>query len=673
MTTLSPNASRALQREAAGQGPEFAAFKGLQVVLPEAAYARPTLLSFHLRHALEAEWLKLHAVTPELAELAAARAASLFVLAEPDLISEADIAVLPSWVNLMAADTPPEIQSLAQNFNASEEALSLIRAYWPLLGTAESLMETGGDMRLLRDPMTGLNGYGCSHRPRPWAVTFASSTASSSSARGYIAADLERLRVTAALLSGCSRRQPVSRSLSRVRSGIAKVLALPKGSQIVLAASGTDTELLALAMTHLREDAGLPITTIILAPEETGRGVPMAARGLHFALDTALGHNVAREAPIAGFRPDTLISKIALRDEAGAVRPHVAVEADISTVMHEAAAVGRRVILHAVDLSKTGLLAPSLQCLNDLRARFGADFDIVVDACQTRLSPGSLAQYLALDAIVLITGSKFFTGPPFAGAAILSASIAKRLNGGVKLPIGLNSYFGRDEFPARCPAAKTMPQIGNYGLGLRWHAALAEARALFRIPPGRRAEILQCFHVVIHQAIAEQPGLRLLPVPALHRHSEQEPWETCQSIFTFSLPHPTHSGGLLDPAEARSVYFWLNTDLSPYLAPKHRGLASLICHIGQPVALPAPSGQGQFGALRVNAGARLISGEPTHRGLSARLRLGREFADLTAVFDKISLILANWDHLTACNPIPRYRPRQYSLTEQNIRSPVAQH
>ena len=59
---------------------------------------------------------------------------------------------------------------------------------WGLLGPTEWLMEQGGDARLATDPFTGLNGYGCSHRPRPWAVTFASSTASSSSERGYLGA-----------------------------------------------------------------------------------------------------------------------------------------------------------------------------------------------------------------------------------------------------------------------------------------------------------------------------------------------------------------------------------------------------------------------------------------------------------------------------------------------------
>jgi hypothetical protein len=62
------------------------------------------------------------------------------------------------------------------------------------------------------------------------------------------------------------------------------------------------------------------------------------------------------------------------------------------------------------------------------------------------------------------------------------------------------------------------------------------------------------------------------------------------------------------------------------------------------------------GALRVSAGARLISGEPSHRGLRAQARLNREFSDLALVFAKIDLILRQWSLLVAANPTPRYRP-----------------
>ena len=295
---------RKLYIDALRSQPEFLAFRGVPAVLDEAAYQRPALLGFFLRHGLEAAWLCRHGVAPAVAELAAARVAAQFIAAEAELLSPDDRAALPAWVPVMAAEVTPAAGAIAPHFSAGPAEIELVRSVWSLLGTAEALMETGGDIRLARDPRSALNGYGCSHRPRPWAVTFASSTASSSSERGYAAADRARLRNTAALLKGTDRRAAVRTSIEEVRRGIVAAFGLAADTRSVFAASGTDTELLALALTHLAE-AERPILNILIAPEETGRGVPMAARGLHFAVDTALGHDVTFQAPIAGFRGDT--------------------------------------------------------------------------------------------------------------------------------------------------------------------------------------------------------------------------------------------------------------------------------------------------------------------------------------------------------------------------------
>ncbi len=645
---------RQFSLDAARLAPEFAVFRDVAAPLPPAAFQRPALTAFHLRHALEAAWLTQHGAPEALANLAAARAAAQFIQAEAEALAQADRAALPAWVPMMAAEVAPSPADLLCHFSSSPAEIAHLRGIWSLLGTADALMETGGDIRLARDPRLGLNGYGCSHRARPWAVTFASSTASSSSERGFAAADAARLHTTLALLRGTDRRTAIVQSLDAVREGLAHALHLPEGSRIILAASGTDTELLALALTHLG-GADTPITNILIAPEETGRGVPMAARGLHFAVDTARGHDVTFEAPITGFRPDTTLANVPLRLADGALRPESDIEADIAAALTEAIGQGHRVILHALDLSKTGLLAPRPEFLAALRTQFGAAFDIVVDACQTRLSPTALNAYLALDAVILITGSKFFTGPPFAGAAILPAAIAARLNGAA-LPEGLDAYFGRDDFYAPCPAASGLAASGNYGLALRWHAALAEMQAFFATTPASRSAILRAFAETVRTAIAANPALTLLESPPIARNASDEAWERLPSIFTFSLNAPHAPERCLTPAEARAVYLWLNTDLSPLL-PQEAGLAARICHIGQPVPLPQKGSTEKQGALRVSAGARLISGEPSHHALGDAARLTQEFSDLTTVFAKIGLILRHWHLLWAANPEPSYRPR----------------
>lgn len=608
---------------------------------------------------LAGEWLHLIAagVPVTLAGLAAARAAAQFVTAEGFAVSG-----WFNWLEPMAAELAPAPDRLGAVWHVmatrspgapnrlQKAAAERIIALWSILGSTESIMETGGDIRLLRDPQSDLNGYGCSHRPRPWAITFASSTASSVSERGYEAADRARLRITAALLAATDRVAIHAEAVA-VRRAIGHCLGLKRGGAVVLAASGTDSELLALALSHLPA-ADRPITTILLAPEETGSGVPMAAVGHHFAVDTANGHAVSCATPIEGFRADTELVSVPLRDGAGRPRPIPDVDTDIEAAVTAAVTAGRRVILHALDLSKTGLLAPSMDLLRRLRARFGTAFDLVVDACQMRIAPARVRAYLDLEAVVQVTGSKFLTGPPFAGAALLPPTIARRLAAG-RLPQGLDAYFSQGEWPPGVRAARGLPHGTNYGLVLRWRAALAEYRALAAVDDARKTMVIEQFAAAVHHSIDRHGIFILQPMPALARAGGG--WDCLRGIFAFAVRAPDQPDRLLDPVSMRRLYHWLNADCaSLFDEPDDRQLAARICHIGQPVALPDGFG-GQTGWLRVSAGARLISGEPMHHGLAITRRLDREMADLATVFAKIALLRAHWDRVAAADPQPRYR------------------
>ena len=204
-----------------GSRPNSRHFRAPMSAFAASCVHRPALLGFFLRHALESAWLAEHGAPPALAALAAARAAAQFIEAEAEALTPTDRAALPAWVAMMAADVAPSPASLTRHFAANPSEIAHIRAIWSQLGTADALMETGGDIRLARDPRSALNGYGCSHRPRPWAVTFASSTASSSSERGFEAADRARLHTTLALLRGTPRRDAIRASLDAVREGLA--------------------------------------------------------------------------------------------------------------------------------------------------------------------------------------------------------------------------------------------------------------------------------------------------------------------------------------------------------------------------------------------------------------------------------------------------------------------
>jgi hypothetical protein len=61
------------------------------------------------------------------------------------------------------------------------------------------------------------------------------------------------------------------------------------------------------------------------------------------------------------------------------------------------------------------------------------------------------------------------------------------------------------------------------------------------------------------------------------------------------------------------------------------------------------------GALRIAAGARLVSGEPSHAGLTEQQRIHREIGDAGTILEKISLIMREYRTLQAANPRPDFR------------------
>jgi len=525
-----------------------------------------------------------------------------------------------------------------------------------------ALLATGGDVRLQIDPMTGLNRYGCSPWPRPWAVTFASSTASSISERGYAAAEIVHRR----LVQGADPAAEAAMIRRRILAHYGILDAAPDIAPdhfaradftlanfipaddigVILTPSGTDAALIVLAIA-LAADPSRTIVNVLMAPEETGSGVPLAVRGRHFADTTALGQAVAKGAPIDGFGISTELATVPLRHADGSVRPAAAIDADTERAVTEAIGRGCRVVLHMVDLSKTGLLAPSMAVVERLRARYPGALDVAVDACQARLGAVVVRDYLAAGYAVLLTGSKFYTGPPFAGAILLPPALKARLDDPACLPSGLGDYAGRFEWPD-LPAATRLAPGMNLGLLLRWNAALAEMEAFAAVPDVGRCAILQVFGEAVRSGVESNPDLLLAEVPDLARG---EGWDRLQTIFTILVLAPSPAPRRPLPVDRLALlYRWLNMDLSDVLpadmTARDRRLAALRCHIGQPVPL------GPCGALRVSAGARLVSGEPSHAGLDRPARIAREIGDALAVLDKLSLLLRHLDRLEALDPQP---------------------
>jgi hypothetical protein len=302
----------------------------------------------------------------------------------------------------------------------------------------------------------------------------------------------------------------------------------------------------------------------LVGPEESGSGVPQAGAGCHFAEQTPLGPPSRRGTKVAGF-PAITVRSIPARDATGTVRPSADIIAACRDAVHAAEQTGATAVLHLLDGSKTGYVLPDPDDLRHLARRHASTVRVIVDACQSRGDPARIADFLAEDWIVLITGSKFYGGPPFSGAVLIPPDLAAQVKRpDWTLPSGLAAYTTRADWPEDWAPAMNLPEAGNPGLLLRWQAALVEM-AEFQASPRRLREArLLRFATALPALIGGHPNIQLLETPA--------PPGSPPSIFSFRL---LRNGHALNLADARRVHFWLFTDISGHISGLSAGGTSL--------------------------------------------------------------------------------------------------
>jgi len=91
--------------------------------------------------------------------------------------------------------------------------------------------------------------------------------------------------------------------------------------------------------------------------------------------------------------------------------------------------------------------------------------------------------------MLCITGSKFFGGPAFSGALLVPAKVARK-----------SGRFPMEEAP-------------NFGLLLRWEAALASLRAFRALPEEKTRQFMQVFHRRWRRAWQPIPAWKRCPSP----------------------------------------------------------------------------------------------------------------------------------------------------------------
>ncbi len=545
---------------------------------------------------------------------------------------------------LAFTDCQPEfLRSARVSTTLRVDAVNLFARTMELAVPVEHLITNGGDARIKPDPRTGRNGYGSSARPVIREIGFASSTATCVSDAAYQSVESLRRR----LIAGSTDEtigNAVAAELERIRAAVALYsgAAIVPGTSVVLTASGTDAELATLALALARDPRSL--TSIVISPEETGSGVPLATLGRHFSTETALGATVTSGSAIAGLAGERVQSVcIAIRETDGQPRPLDAVSAEVSAAVEAAVSTGRRVLLHVLDAAKTGIGAPALSDVLALTARHGDAIDVVVDACQARLGPDAVAAYLTRGWLVQMTGSKFWGGPPFSGALLVPASFRGRQMALIPLLASLGTYMAQSEWPDGFAIARAaLPDSTNLGLVSRWQAALAEADRQATVPELERIGLARKFSACVETLVLGHPELRPVVGEPIDRSAvcDGDRWSGVRTIIPVIATRRTTAGPrALTLDEAKLLHQALARDVSARfggidLSADERRLAAQPCHLGQPVKL------GSTAALRICASSRTLLAMAEPGGIDELHR------QLSTVLAKMRLLLRHFEALT---------------------------
>jgi hypothetical protein len=570
-----------------------------------------------LRYGLELAWLTgVPNLSPAAASVLAAHTAACFArLLPPDRTETNGLAATFDSLTGPCPD-PAALAELATSLagthpgtaTLSMDDLARIAALWPLSEPTDQLLTFGGDDRLALDPATGLNRYGCAPWPRPAVITFGSCTASSLSPAAFAATETARQALIADALGG-SAATALEHASAAIGTALLRYFQAEDLADTILAASGTDA---ALVVTGLlaAERPSETLTSILMSPSETGSGVPDAVQGRHFAPLAPTGRPVGKGEPIDGLPASLHLETIPLRDETGQPRPAEDIDAACHAAVRRGLARGR-VVLHAIEGSKTGLTAPDRAACSRLVQAYGPALDIVIDACQARIEPALARWYLQQGFPILVTGSKFFAAPGFCGAVLFPRARLQRIAQHGRLPAGLESYaslqggFGS----RRCP-----------GLVLRWQAALHEMAAFTRLDTCEVRHRLGGLGATVRELLSQDSRLRLVAAP----RPAGMGWSDLRSVFTFAVRGPD---GWMNPLQLRRLYAELNDDLSAAFAGagQEPGLAAQRCQIGQPVEL----GHSSLGGLRIALSSTQIT-----QTRDERTNLGTVLSKLRMLLDR---------------------------------------
>jgi hypothetical protein len=204
-------------------------------------------------------------------------------------------------------------------------------------------------------------------------------------------------------------------------------------------------------------------------------------------------------------------------------------------------------------------------------------------------------------------------GPTFCGALLVPPATAARY---LHACLGeqIAAYSNAAEWPQGWPAARKLPHGVNFGLLLRWQAAMTQMRHFMTIPDRQILGFIDQFARTVQQRLTHDACFEALPVAALERTpiGRRGGWDTAQTIFPFLVYRGRGASGRrpLTREDTRHLYELLREPAPGAPAPRFQ--------LGQPVPCGERDGI-PVSALRLCVGAPMLVSASDAAGIKAIL------------------------------------------------------
>ncbi len=362
-----------------------------------------------------------------------------------------------------------------------------------------------------------------------------------------------------------------------------------------------------LAVVLASHGAPREIVNIIVGPNEVGSGTCNAAGVRHYDSRTPRGNDVMIGSSVnEALAAKVTVERVDIRDAYGRYLSNFEIDGVVTDAVVKAVSRDARVLVHMVAHSKTGIHAPTLGLIDRLMQTMKDDVVGIVDAAQGRLAPSAYQSALDRGLMVSFTSSKFFGGPPFAGALFVPPSLNPNATGLRQLPTGFEDYFcGRDLPRSWFPLRVVRDEWYNTGSLLRWIAGATEINNYFAIDPITREAIANAFSDAVQDRIGKLSNVNLLTPYTFGPADALDSIEQTPTVFALEVKGSGDQW--LDKEGLKSLHQRLNDAES-----------GTSFHLGQPVMI----GENRY-VLRVALGAPLVTEIATNEtwgeNLSARL------------------------------------------------------